>query len=343
MKIVMITGLGNGMMLKYSLPLMSSGHEVHLLTNKIGIGLEAMSSVTLYQTMGQLYGAIESLSDADIFHVHNEPSYPVTAVKEVWGDKKPVILNLNDTNLTRLHPDSNDSRRMHVDERNNFELADGVVYINGTTQEIVEKTYAMTEHTLVMPLYIPERYFGLDFGELKGGLVYGGRVSIANEDTPERDFFQHQNYLDLAVEANNNGIPFHVFSPRKKKQVRDLYKTVCYMHNPLPVQQYIRAMGSYDWGLVGNLTETEFWKYATTNKFFEYIAACVPIVSFNTGVCADIINKYGIGICVDSMAELKARWGEHTECRNKLIKVRRNFALEKHLHKLINLYEEVGA
>jgi len=104
-----------------------------------------------------------------------------------------------------------------------------------------------------------------------------------------------------------------------------------------------KCLGSHDWGLVGNLHPHEEWRNALPNKLFDYMAGCTPVVAMNAEHSAEWILKYDIGIVVDSLEELGQRWREHREKRKNVIRQRRLFEMENHIHELEALYREVSA
>jgi hypothetical protein len=171
--------------------------------------------------------------------------------------------------------------------------------------------------------------------------VYEGRIDIDDELEGRWNFFQYANYLKLARECARIGIDFHVYTPRKDKKVRDIYSQECFLHEPQNVSRLIKFLGGHDWGLVGNIDPHEEWKHALPNKLFEYMAGCVPIVCLNADESWKFIEPYGCGIKVDSLEELAARWSEHRECRQNVVKNRMEFKMENAIGLLEALYQEV--
>ena len=344
MKIVMLSRHGCMRVMKMALPLIARGHEVHLITNKVTQFSEAFSTVSVYQDVDQLYSAIKLHKDADVFHGHNEPSWFVTAVKDQFFDK-PVVLDLHDSHLLRrTHEEcSNDPDlfRVAIDERNNIQLADALVYASASMKKIVGAEFKPDVPDIVLPSYVPLRFYRVDFTRWWGGLVYEGRIDMPEELPKEWDFFQYANYLDFAKKCREIGIDFHVYTPRQNEKLRKLYNEHCYLHAPEGFGRLIKMLGQHDWGLVGNLKPYEEWRNALPNKLFEYMAACVPVVSINARESSEFIEKYEVGINVNSVEELAERWKEHRECRKNVIKHRMSFAMENHIHELEGLYEEI--
>lgn len=334
---------------KEALPLIERGHEVHLIVNKITQGSERFASVQVYQDTDQLYEGIKSHSDADVFHAHNEPSWFVTMVKDV-NRRTPVVLDIHDSHLLRKTPEEQAEEKLHnpqafriaIDERNNFQLADGIVYVCEPMRRIVGSEFNLTQPSIVLPSFVPKGFYRIDFDDWVGGLVYEGRIDIPDELPGKwRAFFQYSNYLDLARRCKEMGLPFHIYSPRENEKVREEYGKVSIMHEPEKFDRLIKKLGRHDWGLVGNITPHTEWKNALPNKMFEYMAGCVPVVAMHAEECAKWIEEYGIGIVVQSPEELAERWGEQRQARANVIKHRMAFTMDSHIHKLERLYREV--
>jgi glycosyltransferase involved in cell wall biosynthesis len=128
---------------------------------------------------------------------------------------------------------------------------------------------------------------------------------------------------------------------REDEKFISIYKDIAFLHEPDIFPDLLAHLTRHDWGLVGNLHYSREWEVAFPNKLFEYIGACVPIVSINAKECSKFIEEYDIGITVKSMEELADRWREHRRCRNNLIKLRSKFFMEEHIQDLENLYQEV--
>ena len=350
MKIVMLSRHGCiRAVCKEALPLIEKGHDVHLIVNKITQGAERFASVHVYQDTDQLYEAIKQHSDADIFHAHNEPSWFVTMIKDV-NQKVPVILDIHDSHLIRKTPEEQAEEkrrnpqafRIAIDERNNFQLADGLVYVCEPMKRIVGTEFALTQPSIVLPSYVPKGFYRIDFDDWVGGLVYEGRIDIPDELPGKwRAFFRYSDYLELARKCQEIGMDFHIYTPRENEKVIDQYRKVAIMHEPEKFDRLIKKLGRHDWGLVGNLRPHTEWKNALPNKLFEYMAGCLPVVAMHADESARWIKEYGIGIVVDSLEELAGRWREHRDCRANVIKHRFQFAMENHIHLVEKLYEQV--
>jgi hypothetical protein len=233
--------------------------------------------------------------------------------------------------------------RISVDERNNFKLADALVYVCNPHQEVVNREYEIKVPNIVLYSAVPINFYRIDFKKWWGGMVYEGRIDVpgALDEGSEWDFFEYANYVKMAEAAKKEGVAFHIYTPRKNEKIREAYNPVAIMHDPLSLDQLIKALGGHDWGIVGNINPHPQWDIAIPNKLFEYMAACLPIVAFNAGECSKFIEDHGFGITVNSIPELKERWDEQFKCRENIIKKRNAFCMEEMIQPLDDLYREL--
>lgn len=343
MKIIMITNHACMRCHKEAICLMHRSHKVHLITNKLTQYSDLYESIMVYQDIHQMRNAIKMHADANIFHCHNEPSWFVTVVKELFPDAK-VVLDVHDSLLLRREHDevekANDPEifRISADERNNIQLADGLVYVCKPMQEIVEEEFSPGKPNIVLPSALPRQFYRIDFVRWEQALVYEGRIDNDRELEKQWGFFKYSNYIEFAKKCRKHNIPFHIYTPRKNEEVRSDYSPHCVLHEPLAYDKFIKEMGRHDWGLVGNCFPTPEWKYALPNKLFEYMAACLPVICFNADESWNFIKDYGMGIKVDSFEEIADRWAEHRVCRQNVIKHRHKFCLENYIGSLEELY-----
>lgn len=334
---------------KEAIPLINNGHEVHLIAEQATRYSENYATVMLYHDQEQLYNAIRLHKDADVFHAHNEPSWFVTAVKDC-GINAPVILDMHDCNLIRRTPEEQEAEMeenpraavVSVDERNNAQLADGLVYPCQPMKDAVEENFAPKGPGIVVPSMLPKSFLRFDFDRWMGGLVYEGRIDTDAElaNQPQwRSIFQYSNYLETARQAKALGIPFHVYTARQNEKVRAEYSDLCVLHEPKnSMDKLVRSLARHDWGLVGNVNPHTEWKNALPNKLFEYMAGCTPVVAMHAEESAKLIEEYGVGIVVSSMQELADRWSEHRACRENVVKHRFQFTMETKTPELEALY-----
>ncbi len=102
MKIVIVTYHFCGRVVKQVRMLKKLGYELHLLTNRISkYNLELFDSVIYYKDPKSLKDNLNLFSDNDIYHVHNEPSWMATVIREKY-DKARIILYMHDSTYWRV-------------------------------------------------------------------------------------------------------------------------------------------------------------------------------------------------------------------------------------------------
>jgi hypothetical protein len=104
MRIVKISGHACIRVSKMALALIEKGHKVDIISKRVPYYGEFYNSYTSASSVRNYLDAIKMYEPyADIFHAHNEPSWFVTAVKEITD--KPVVLDIHDSYLMRLTAD----------------------------------------------------------------------------------------------------------------------------------------------------------------------------------------------------------------------------------------------
>jgi hypothetical protein len=334
---------------KMAMPLLEKGHKVHMISHKDPAYFPHYTTRAKWEDLGQLIEAVKLYSrEVDIFHAHNEPSWFISVVKEHCD--VPVILDVHDSFLSRSTPDEAEKRledghnhiRVTAEERNNFQLADGLVFPGQVFGDLVCNEFKLTQPRLTLPSYCTKRMQAYTCQEWLGGLVYEGRVDLAEENAkhPQAYGFRYCDYEEMAERCHGMGMDFHLYA-RADEPFKKIYEPIAFPHLPQPFQKLIMSLSRHDWGLVGNITETPQWNIAFPNKMFEYISAGVPVAALNAEASGVFLESQGLGISVKTLDELAARWGEHTEIRKVVLKKRQQFVMESHIQDLEQFYEEV--
>lgn len=335
---------------KMAIPLIERGHDVHLIGARVPSFHEQYKSFSFCSDIEQTLEAIKLHAAAgrvDVFHAHNEPSWYVTAIKEICD--VPVILDVHDSFVTRSTHEEHlaaldrgeKAVRITVEERNNFQLADGLVFPGDDFRQKVVDEYGLKQPGLTLPSYVPKRFYQYDGTDWHGGLVYEGKVNLPDETKGYNSGFNYCDYTDLASRCKAMGMDFHLYAGRQDDKFREHYKDTAYIHKPLDFAELVQRISRHDWGLVGNSVETPQWKVAMPNKMFEYIAAGMPVVSMNADYCSKFLEETGMGISVSGPEELGSRWAEHRKVRQRVIKERQKYSMNAQIHKLEEFYRAV--
>lgn len=315
-------------MQKQAVALLGNGHKVHVIGNRLPT-MPDFTTACYFGNVSQLREALRLHKDADIIHVHNEPSWMALVAKEICPDI-PVVLDIHDAMIFR----STDIKYKSAEERITFEWADGLVFVGDKCREIIEPK----QPSCVLPSYVNEQNYVFKNWQYIGGVVYEGRL-----DTPEdQDFMRYCNYVDLCNEFTKKEMPFHIYAPGGDKGKRkQYYKDICNLCVPKVYEKLIAILGCHDWGLCGNLAEFREWDLAMPNKLFEYLAGGIPVIAMNAGEVGKFVTEHGFGIAVGSVDELKDRWDERAACQKNVFAKRFEWTMENHIHVLEELYRKL--
>ncbi len=83
----------------------------------------------------------------------------------------------------------------------------------------------------------------------------------------------------------------------------------------------------------------EYLKYNNPHKFSLYLAAGLPLIVWKKSALASYVNKYGLGICVNSLHELSSlniSKDEYMKMRENVLKYRKEIASGGHLKTVLN-------
>jgi glycosyltransferase involved in cell wall biosynthesis len=350
MNIVMVAGHCCIRVQKMAIPLIEKGHDVHLIGQKIPSFHEQYKTFSFCSDVEQYIESIKlHVGKADVFHCHNEPSWFVTAIKELCDT--PVILDVHDSFLTRSTPEETvkalDAQEKHVrisvEERNNFQLADGLVFPGEDFRQQVVKEFALGQPALTLPSYVPRRFYQHAGTDWHGGLVYEGKVNLPEETKGYNSGFNYCDYTDVATRCQAIGMDFHLYAGRQDEAFRKHYSEKAFVHKPLDYTELMQRISRHDWGLVGNSVKTPQWKVAMPNKLFEYVSAGLPVVSMNADHCSKFLEETGMGITVEGPEELGSRWADHRKVRERVVKERQKWSMNSHIHELEEFYRAVSA
>jgi hypothetical protein len=350
LKIVMVSGHGCIRVHKMAIPLIEKGHEVHLLAFKASTFWEQYKTFSLCYDVEQMLEAMKVYAHvADVFHCHNEPSWFVSALKEITN--KPVILDVHDSYLARSTPEEATERldtgamhlRVTAEERNNFQLADALVFPGEgfRSSSPASSVWAAGAHAAVLRaealLQVQVARLARRPGLRGPGQPAGGERAAGAQRVRLLRLHRRRR------RAKAMGMDFHLYAGRGDEKFLKHYGETAFIHRPLLYEELLDMVGKHDWGLVGNTVKTKEWDVAMPNKLFEYMATGVPVVAMNAADCSKFVKDTGVGIAVEGPEELGERWKEHRDCRGRVFKERQAWSMNAHIHKLEKFYKEVTA
>ena len=114
-------------------------------------------------------------------------------------------------------------------------------------------------------------------------------------------------------------------------------------------KELISHIAEYKYGFVGYNIENgyaeKFLNAAIPNKFFDYMAAGIPVLVYNCDSIAKIVMKHKIGLVlggIESVNEFIRTWESHyADFKENVLKIRDQFSMESHIYELINLYDSI--
>lgn len=308
-----------------------------------------------YNTIAQLRAAIRNhAKTTDIWHVHNEPNYAATLIREMYPKAK-IILDMHDSNYWRI-PKTYElwgKELIHWPEEDMGVLsADAfVVPSDECGIELHERT---AKQTIVVWSAAPGREYQPMTTATRAGLVMFGGHSAPGKFIGEKqdgynqlDSWRDYTAIYTAFSKHRHVSAFcQYFKPGTMDPLTNYYSNLSITCGVMPRPELLAHLGEFTWNLVGNMKsekdDNTVWKYALPNKFHDAIAGGVPSLIWGKETPAGrIAEKYKIGIAVDSIEEALDRWSEHREKRFNLHMKRSKFTMEKQIDPLIKLYDSL--
>lgn len=327
MKIVIVTGHCCGRVIKQARALKNLGYELNLVTNRLPTNEGLFDSTSYYKGTMDLKTTLGIFSDREIYHVHNEPSYMSTIIREVYPNAR-IVLDMHDSNYWRI-----DGMKW-FEEDVAMQCADALVFTSKSMQDSIEK---FGKPHIIVPSATLEEDFQYGAWHYWGGLVSQGGHTLPTSENPLESW---RDYTALYTLMKDKKQVF-AYSPQFKKE-SDLDKHYISLGCKLGVfshQDLLKNMGRHDWSLCGNLRKDKVWELALPNKFFDALSAGIPIVNFGCKEVERLIDAFDVGINVETVDELIERWDEHTSKRYKVFLNRGFFTMERYIDKLVELYK----
>lgn len=280
--------------------------------------VRALRSSTRAELVDEVLG-----TPGELIHVHNEPNWPVVAIKE--RDPRPLILNVHD--IASARPD-NPQDPNRLDEAEAYAAADGLVFVSEQQRDFakacgfdVDKPYCIlanwaSDSTIVTRKLMPHI----------GGMVYAGGMDPRGMEGAWRD---------LSPVADAVGEQFHVYPGGPGIDYGTIHKMI------LDYSLLTHHMARHDWGFTGTPTVMPAWAHSVPNKLLELLVAGVPFVALNNPLCAPFAEA-GYGIMAESLRDVKRVLSLDPKPYVKRIKpVQYQFCMRYHIQPLKDLYDEV--
>ena len=340
---------------KQAVALREKGFNVHLIANMISDS-HIFKTTTQHGDFRELERVIDRMRDnIDIWHVHNEPNWPVLAVRKVIPDAK-IVMDHHDSQYWRTKKgmtvyDEKEPVSFYEEDIAD-QCADAFVAPSLSCQkELAERT---GKEIVFVPSATSAEEMRLGVFGVRGGLCsQGGHVTP--EMSKKSGVENWRDYTELYTELRGQ-VHIFTYSPTyflklhegqpMPEDISEYYKSLGVEVNKLFYNQLIDYMGTHTWNLVGNwwkeTPKGNVWDYALPNKLFDGIAAGVPPVVIGCPEAADLVLEHDIGIVIKHPKELKIRWNEHKEKRKNLLLYRDKYAIENYIDPLIDLYKRIS-
>ena len=274
--------------------------------------------------------------DCDLFHWYNEPDWGVREIKAVCDN--PVVYDLHDLRSDREFT-------VTEDEEDAFNQCDAILAQGPVYKEMCAKRRPdLAEQgkiSYILPGVNREMWPSLgkrmvNVGNTKiGGIVYEGGLT--------------------SNPANGNELPYRWWAPFMSELTKRNLRVTCHTSSggdysaytkagvrvisTLPFELMLHHLTMYDWGLVGNAINHPAFDAAMPNKLFEYIAAGIPVMVYDSKLVADFVTKEGIGVVVNSPDDVVKAFPTCREYEKKVLKAREKWCMENQIgiyEKLIN-------
>jgi len=324
-RIVMVSDHCCIRVVKQTVALMSAGHEVVNLCRRVAnsdMGA-CLGMVKLYETKEDLQRALLGLQSFDIFHVHNEPSWLGSFVKDTVFNK-PVVFDAHDLNAVR-------NNKPDPEEYKALTQCDASIYVSTACLDDARRHYDIAHPTAVIYSACNIGCCDIPRETPRHGIVYEGAVSDGKD-------FPYLDYRNTADTLSNMGIPFHVYGA--SNQYTHLYPSAM-VHPTHRYEALISELSRYDWGLVAPGKPHRQWRNTIPNKLFEYIAAGTPVICWQADESSALVEQYGIGVTVTSLSQIPAIYNDHNKYRRRVIEVRKSLTMEAQVQTIETLYGEL--
>ena len=267
----------------------------------------------------------------DIYHVHNEPDWPVGTIKKVT--KKPVIYDVHDLKSQRQEQEEY--------EKEAFELCDGVSTVSDRYVKLAQKyTKAPVKEVLSC---VPEFMFpkGSTKIQHKGVVYEGGMGSQSTFET--KGEFKCRLWADTFKKIMKTGTPVWAYTASSGTDLSDYDNTGTIVLGPFGYKSLLGNLTAHEAGLVGSPEPDSMFDGAMPNKLFEYMAAGLPILAWNAGKCVNnFILATGIGAVLDDLEEIPdvLEVFRKEKFKERVWELRNNWTMEGQIGKVETLYRK---
>lgn len=327
---------------KQSAALIERGHRTEFYTaNDLWAGFSGYFDRSRGQVNITAWPELIRTSAFDVVIYYNMSNSPAVHLLQ---HKIPVVFDSGD--MTSFFTGSADE-----EERFIFENASAIIHSSPGAMKYANSMFKIKCPQLALPNYVlmsemldppdgPDHpsYSALGMGEVRGHIVYeGGFVPRSGG---------HRDYADIFLMFSRAGYLIDVYpsptstSTTQMMVINPLFK----IHPPQAYNMMLEVLSRYDLGFIGfprhaNNRRQDFLDSVLPNKLFEYLAAGIPLLAFNSKTVEVLVRTHKIGYVLEEPTpdSLAAAFEQLTEYRANVIAKRHLFTMDHHVEELEEL------
>lgn len=317
------------------------GYKVDGLGNRISYGTDDFDTYSIYQNDDQLKNWLYDNKDKyDIIDYSNEPDFPVRVIKEAVGDSAPVITDLHDLDSVR-------KGFIPKDEREMFNLSDGLIYVSQPIQKITNKLHQYTKPNTTYYSYCNKDTIDYDPNLIhqRRGLVYEGGCN-PKDDQIQNQMFAYRNLGDILKRLVEMGNEVHCYFGNLSA-FDTLQDIGIISYPPQQYDQMMQYLTRYRYGILifnNKDQKQDQVNYTLSNKQYEFLASGLPALACWCPEMMKQIDKWKIGFTFNDIEEIgncSQLEDKYLEVMDNIREVKEKLTAENFIWRIENLYAEV--
>lgn len=324
---------------KYAKALSLKGHKVTLLylIKKPSDNYVGLDDSVFYEIikLKQVFDIPLIAKNFDIIHCHNESDY-LTIPALISG--RPVIHDTADLISLR---DIENPYSSYFEGLANMG-ATARIYSTKYQQKEAEKIYKLISPSLIFGNYISEsdkpRCFLPKLSKEDGNIhvVYPGTITLQ----------KHRNMFEIFINIAQKDVHLHIYPSLFINEIAEFLKQFPNIHYHQPEAPYnlITNMTQYDIGLIPwnlELGNKEFLDSTIANKFYDYLAAKLPMLTSNILSYSEFFKENNVGLTFEKISEIYPKLIELKQSFQNLDFSKYSQTFENQIHFLEEFYFHV--
>lgn len=317
------------------------GYKIDGLARKVSYGTDSFDTFAIWQNEQQFkHYLADNIDKYDLLDYSNEPDYPVKWIKEVVGDKIPVIVDLHDLDSVRR-------KLIPLPEREMFNYGDAFIYVSMPIQEITNKLHQVNSPSIVLYSYCNDGIVEYDEDKIpeRSGIAYEGGANPPDDNELNR-IFSYRSLYGIVKTLVDMGNETHMYCGNVT--AFDTYQPTGAMLKP--PQMYDRMMEQLTAHKYGILIfnnedgQKDQVNLTLTNKFFEYTKAGLPSLACWCPESMKLVDKWGVGFTFNHITEVgncSTLEDQYMEKMNNIKEFNKKVYMENFIWRLEALYAKV--